>query len=270
MSNYPLQYKENKQKLFAKTFIIVILFVGIFVLTDILFPNIFSGSAHFVSAPFWKAKNKIISNIIDTTQLIKSKKILVNENKKLKSQTEEMNLKLSALNLLKRENSFLKEMLNYSGFNAENTILAETLTIPPASLYDTFIIDAGKDNGIKEGYKVLAPSDIFIGAVSEVYKKTSLVKLFSSHGEITAVFIGDNNISVNVEGAGGGNFTANLPRDIGIKKGDIVTIPGMSANVFAIIEEIETNPTNPFVKVFFKNPINMNEIKWVRIVKTQN
>ena len=85
-----------------------------------------------------------------------------------------------------------------------------------------------------------------------------------------AVFVGDNNISVNAEGAGGGNFTANLPRDIGVNKGDIVTIPDMSANVFAIIEEIENNPTDPFVKILFKNPVNMNEIKWVWIVKTQN
>jgi len=270
MSNYPLQHKEKKQKLFAKNFVIIILFIGIFVLADVLFSNVFSGSAHFVSAPFWKVKNKIISNIIDITQLIKSKKTLVNENKELKSQAEEMNLKLSALNLFKRENNFLKETLNYSGFVVENTILAETLTRPPASLYDTFIINAGSDNGIKNGDKVLAPGDIFIGAVSEVYKKTSLVKLFSSYGEIMAVFVGDNNISVNAEGAGGGNFTANLPRDIGVNKGDIVTIPDMSANVFAIIEEIENNPTDPFVKILFKNPVNMNEIKWVWIVKTQN
>jgi len=83
------------------------------------------------------------------------------------------------------------------------------------------------------------------------------------------VSIGPENIAAEAIGRGGGNFIVKLPRGVGVEKGDIITMPDISARIFAVVEEIESNPSDPFVTILFKNPVNFNEIKWVQVIKSE-
>lgn len=269
MNNYLLHHKEKKGKLLTKTFITVLFIVGILIAVNLLSSKPISGLAHYMSAPFWKSKNPVITYITNSAGLLKSKKSLIIKNSELRFKIKESNVKLLEANMLREENNSLKRLFNRQTYDIEKTILGTVLTRPPVSLYDTLVIDLGDDTGIKKGDSVFVLGDIFIGVIDEVYNKTSVVKLFSSPGQMTTVSVGTQNIFIDAEGVGGGNFIAKLPREIGVNKGDIVIIPDISVKVFSVIEEIKTDPTDPFILVFFKNPININEIKWVQVV-TEN
>lgn len=272
MSNYLQQHKEKKQGLFTKTFLIVLAIVVVIFVARMFLPNAFTGSLQFISSPFLKTKNLLAEGIANSAQFLRSKRSLVFENENLKMQIRESESEfgLLAFEFLKQENESLKELLGREILNIKDTILAVVLDRPNVSPYDTFIIDIGKSFGVEKGNNVFAQGNVFIGKIDEVYSNTSTVKLFSSPGEITKVSIGLQNISANAKGRGGGNFIVELPRGVEVEKGDIVTIPSIDIRIFAVVEEIEANPSDPFITILFKNPVNMNDIKWVQVVKSKN
>jgi rod shape-determining protein MreC len=267
MSNYLLHHKEKKQRLFTKTFVAVLLIIVIIIATRIFFPNTLTSSLQFISSSFWKAKNSSIEGIVNSSQLLRSKRSLIFENDNLRTEIKKTGFKLLEFEFLNQENDSLKELLGRKTFDKDNAILSAVLARPKVSPYDTFIIDIGKSSDIQKGDSVFAQGNVFIGKIDEVNKNTSTVKLFSSPGEITQVFIGLQNISANAKGRGGGNFIVELPRGSEVEKGDIVTIPNIDIQLFAVVEEIEANPSDPFVTILFKNPVNMNDVKWVQVVK---
>jgi len=266
MSNYLLHHKEKGKHLFTKAFVGVLLVALILALVQIVFPKSLSGVSNFVSAPFWKSKNFAVSKIVNSAGLLRSKKALIEANNDLKAQIESNDLVLLSLDLFKEENIRLKELFDRQIPDTEDSVLGVVLARPSASMYDTLIIDVGSGSGVRKDNYVYIAGDIFIGKIDEIYKKTSLVRLFSSPGEVTQVGVGLESISANAEGIGGGNFIAKLPRGIGIEEGDIVTMPDVSLKVFAVVEEIDVDPSDPFLTALFKNPVNINDIKWVQVI----
>ncbi|MDP6387701.1 MAG: rod shape-determining protein MreC [Candidatus Pacebacteria bacterium] len=266
MNNYPLHHSKDGRGLSTKTFTTILLIIGILAAVHIFFPNALSGASHFISAPLWSAKNVAVESTLNSVQLLRSKKALVTENKNLKGRIKEIKFKLLSTELLKQENNSLNELFNRQIFDIEDTVLGTVLARPAVSFYDTFVIDIGKNADIRGGENVLVFEDIFIGTVDKVHRTTSTVKLFSSPGEVSQVSIGPENIAASAEGIGGGNFIIKLPRGAEIQKGDIVTMPKISTKIFAVVEEIESDPSDPFLTVLFKNPVNMNEVKWVQVV----
>jgi rod shape-determining protein MreC len=266
MNNYSLRHKEKKIRLFSNAFLGVLTVVSMLVIVKIIFPNSLSGVFDFALVPFWKGKNFAVSKIVNSAELLRSKKALINENNNLKAQIQLNKLQLLSLDLFKQENIHLKELFDRQSLDVGNTVLGVVLARPSVSIYDTFVIDVGDKSGIKKDSYAYVEGNIFIGKIAEVYENKSLVKLFSSPGEIMRVSIGIENVLANAEGAGGGNFIAKLPRGVSIEKGDIITIPNISARIFAVVEEIESNPSDPFITILFKNPVNMNKIKWVQVV----
>jgi rod shape-determining protein MreC len=269
MSNYLLHHKEKSGRLFNKTFVGILIVITVVVIIRIFSPNVFTGSAQFISLPFWKAKNSSLEGVVNSFQLLRSKRSLIFENEGLKTQVKESESKLFELDFLRQENESLKMLLGRQTQDTKNTILGAVLARPDVSPYDTFVIDIGGDVGIEKDSEVYVVGDILIGKVSEVYKNTSTVTLFSSPGQTTPVFIGLENVSANAQGRGGGNFIVELPRGVEIKKGDIVTIPDINTKLFAVVEEVEADPSDPFITILFKNPVNMNDIKWVQVVKSR-
>ena len=270
MNNYLLHHKEKGNRLFNKVFVSILIVIAIIIIVRIFFPNTFTNSLQYISSPFWKAKNSSVEGVINSSQLLRSKRSLVFENDNLKTQIRESEFKLLEFEFLKQENRSLKELLSREVFDIKNTILGAVLARPNVSPYDTFVIDIGESSNIKKGESAYVSGNVFIGKIDKVYKNTSTVKLFSSPGEITPVSIGLQNISANAEGRGGGNFIVRLPRGTEVEKGDIITMPDINIKLFAIVEEIKADPSDPFVTILFKNPININDIKWVQVVKSEN
>jgi len=234
-------------------------------LVHFFFPHTVSGFLHTIARPLWSAQQATVVLIEGVPQYLQSKQKLITENSTLQSQIKVMQLQLHSRNVLYEENKTLKELLGRG--TAEDTLLAGILSRPHSSLYDTFVIDIGRTDGVEEGASVVVSGDIVIGVVERVFKNTSLVTLFSTPGVETEIVIGLQQIVATAIGRGGGNFVAQLPRDVGIEEGDSIVIPGVGIKLFGIVETIEVDITQPFQTILFKNPVNIAEIKWVQVVK---
>ncbi len=171
---------------------------------------------------------------------------------------------------LLKENEELKALLGRTV--ASHFTLAQILKKPPFSAYDIFIIDIGADKGVKKGDGVYVSLDtvgnIAIGNIIEVNPTISRVRLYSSAGEKFDIFIGASHIEATATGKGGGTFEVVLPRDAKVVKGDAVSIPSLTDSFVGIVEENISDPSDPFATFLFRQPLNIYELKWVLVEKS--
>lgn len=252
--NYRSRHKKKK---FSAVLLIIVILVLVFIRPT--FPEWITKSAHYVASPIWGLKQSVTDNIS-----VKSKKSLLKENRELRDELKRALINKISNDLLREENFSLKETLGRSVY--ENTILSSVLVRPNNTIYDTFIIDVGRNNNISEGDYVIAHGDVIVGYVESVFLNTSLVKLFSSPGEQIDVILGEEEIAAVAEGMGGGNFTISLPRGIEVHHGDTIITPTIEFQILALVEEIIVNPTDSFQTILFKGPVNLSELRFVEIL----
>jgi rod shape-determining protein MreC len=257
-NSFTSQY--NREKKPPVISILVIIFIIIILSLPITRNLLF-----YIGTPIWKIKTNITIFLTDNYKLFSSKKTLIQENLILKDEITTLSQEKVFTDIIKRENEDLKSIFLRKNKNQDH-ILATVLVKPFLSPYDTLIIDVGTQNGVTVGNSVLVQGNIFIGYISEVNTKSSKVILHSSPGEKTNVIIGENNISKEALGMGNGNFILEVPRELGIQQGDSITIPSIYTNIFSVVERIEFKETDAFQTIFFKNPINISELKWVEVL----
>lgn len=253
-------FSSNKNTKIKRILILVVL-VLIFIFSLPWSKGILFG----IGTPFWKLRTSLINFTSNSIETLRSKNSLIEENNLLKEQISKNEKDKIVLDLIKKENEDLKDILNRKIDN-KKYILSSVLVKPFLSTYDTLIIDVGTNDGVKVGNKVLANGNSFIGYVSETYNNTSKIILYSSFGEKTPVLIGENSVEKEAIGIGSGNFKVEMPRESGIKEGDSVVMPSISSNIFGIVERIEFKATDSFQNVLFKSPVNISELKWVEVV----
>lgn len=166
-------------------------------------------------------------------------------------------------NALQKENQELKNLLGRT--DTPHLLLATILKKPPFSAYDTLILDVGNQEHVEKGNKVYALGSIPIGEIVNVVANTSKVILYTSSGQKFSASIGSSSISTTVSGKGGGYFEASLPRDTRIGVGDTVLIPALTHAFVGTVEAIASEPSEPFSKVLFRQPINIYEQRWVLV-----
>jgi cell shape-determining protein MreC len=258
---------NNKFKLYKTSFIVVLVF-AIFYFWGGGILNVASSIVVGVSTPVLKIGVSTKNGLVSYFSVFSFKKNLYEENDSLKKENEAIKLRLIGVDELYIENKKLKSILGRA--EDRKLILASVLSRPNSSPYDSLIIDAGKNLNIQNGDTVVVGGDISIGAVSYVYGKSSKVELFSNPNNSMDVLVGESNIATSAKGKGAGNFEIELPRDISIKIGDIVSAPSIDVKMLGVVEYIDINPSNPFQKILFKSPVNIRNIKWVQIIKSQN
>lgn len=261
------QFRDKKQIAKRKVMIKNIIICSVFILLSVAGVLAWSGKI-FVSLgrPIWKTENTVTSGIDSTKYVVRTKSAVFNENENLKKENTELRLSMIDYQVLKNENTQLKELFGRVVPPNKFTI-ANILTRPNRSPYDTIIIDGGSDVGIMEGDRVYAGIDIPIGEVSKVYSNASLVLLYSNPGQITEGLLDGSNASVELLGRGGGNFEMTIPLDLVSDKGMSVVLPGIKSEILAIIDAVISIPTDPVKKVILHSPVNIQSLKWVQVEK---
>ncbi len=263
--NYPLpnsNFQNRRRNARLKIFwsLIILILILIFLSTPWARRVLF-----YVANPVWQIEKSITRAFDHLVIYFDSKQTLAQENDELKNQLQVLT-ELKGINLiLQSENDSLKNLLGRKDAK-HKTVLAAVLVKPPKNLFDILLIDAGLNQGIKVGDKVIAESNVYIGEISEVFSDTSKVILYSSPGEKRAVALGTSGVAAEAVGRGGGNFSIDLPREIGAKEGDVIYIPSITPNVFGIVEKILFEDKDSFQTILFKSPINLSELNFVEIL----
>jgi cell shape-determining protein MreC len=193
-----------------------------------------------------------------------SKNSLYRQNQDLQSKLNSDEARMMNYDSVVADNLNLKEVLGRKNEKTPMT-LAAILSKPNQSPYDTLIIDAGQENGIKTGSTVFALGNIPIGRIVETYPNSAKVVLFSNAGEKTTVNISGKNLSAELLGRGGGNFEMIMPKDFTLQAGDQIVLPGINSFVVAITETIISDPRDPFTKALLSSPVNVQALKFVQV-----
>lgn len=233
--------------------------VVIIILIQLLAPHFLPGVWTSLMRPFWRSEFSIVSGSLSSPDQ------LLRQNEELKRQLADASLRMATVNAVESENEELKAILGRA--SSTPYILAAVLKRPPYSLYDEYIIDIGRDQGLSTSSRVYAPGNVLIGRVADVFNQTSKVILFSSPNEQYQVLIGPAHIPATAVGRGGGQYQAQVSRDVKISEGDTVSSPSLNDRSFGIVTSVLSDPAEPFATVLFAPPVNIYELRWVLIQK---
>ena len=179
------------------------IFLGIFLF--LVFVRISKGSLYkdffyFISKPFWPGQfqKEVILKSIDQESLIK-------------------------LNLLKKDNIRLREILNLQESSKSDNISASVISRKTGSWWRQIILNKGSKDGVEIGSVVIGPGGL-LGRVNSTSLLTSSVRLLTSPESKVAVWV--DRIQINGLLVGTGEDFPNLilfSKDADIKVGDFVS-----------------------------------------------
>lgn len=261
-----MNYLQNNKKSFLRqkspikaAFIFLILIIAL----NFIQPTILTAPLVSVAVPILKIQASVYGKLGDFLTFFSSKSDLEQENQRLKNSLVIADLGQFELDVYKRENLELKELLGRA--KNEKRILSAVIGKPPHTPYDLLTIDIGRSTGILSGMPV-AVMDVIIGRVEEVYSESARVKLYSSPGEVTTVLVGPSRIHADAYGRGAGNFTFKIPKGLPVMKGDTITLPSINLKIFGVVREVESNIPDSFQTIFFTSPVDQTTLKWVEVI----
>ncbi len=227
-------------------------------------PVFFEGALHRVGALVWRAENRLGSGTGSVFSFFRAKSSLVAENKEFEERISFLEQSRVDYAALERENRALKELLHRVP-ETHDLVLAYVLAKPNQTPYDTFIIDAGREDGIIAGDAVFAGGVSIIGEIETVYARTAKARLFSSPNMSVNVLLGEEGLALTARGLGNGTFSLEVPRDTAVEAGDDVFLPQRPPVFFGTVEAVGSGATDPVKIVLFRSAVNAAELKWIQV-----
>ena len=246
--NYLLKSSRNTSRFSHRPIGIIFIATLLIALVFVVFPGFFPSIFIPLFAPSWKTDSSQYDALQQRLVALQSAEARIGQ--------------------LAQENTELKALLGRS--SAKDGVLASVIRKPPQSLYDTILIDVGKESGVSVGDTVYALGDVVIGKVSAVYARYAKVTLFSAPGQKYDVVIGQKNIPATAVGRGGDSFEIVLPRDSGVVVGDSVSAPLTSPSILATVGALVAQPAQAFVAVLANSPVSTAELRWVEVDRSSS
>lgn len=254
--------RKKKRHLLGVAIVALILIVIFFRIFSF---GVVNKAALYAVKPFLYLKLGILNKWEELKINFHDKKSLQEENEALRERISRLEVKNALNEVSEKENIFLKSV--FSAEEAKNFILASVISRPPLSPYDILIIDAGSGENAKEGMPVLAAGNVLLGYIADVSEGISKVKLISSFNEETNVILESSGVSAIAVGTGGENFKITLPRQIKVEAGEKVLTLGTRPYLLGFVEKIESQATDPYQKIIFRLPINIQNLNQVFLLK---
>ena len=249
----------------------IIFIVSFFVLLSFLaflFPRAMRGIFSTTAVPIWTIRDTIVNGFGNVAGFFSFKSSLISKVNNLQNQVTSLELKQTDYDAVVKENQDLKSLFGQNvGENPNGRVLARILSKPPESPYDTFVLDAGSDNGIAVGDKVYISDTILIGEITSASLKTSVVNLFSKSGMENSLTDERTGATYQVAGQGGANMSFQAPKDADILWGDVFNYPTLATSVVGSVFYIDQSAQSSFKTVYLRVPGNVFQTKWVMVQK---
>lgn len=252
-----------------RTFLWVV--VGAFALVATLrvvpLPDFAVSFAHTIGTPLWYLKDVLVGIASHTRATLQNTTTLVLERESLQAEVSRLQRENQYARMLLRENERLRTLLG-TGTAHDGRIPTAILHAQEVSPYDTFVIDVGADDGVREGMLVTTAEASVLGVVSRVVAETSIVRALTAPGMVTdTLLMGDAIIPLQVVGMGAGTMVGALPRDTQVGEGVLVTLPGASALPLGIVVSVRADSEDAYQQIFVAPLENTQHVRYA-VVQT--
>ena len=238
---------------------------GVVVLADTGTLAFFSRGFGEILGSLWNREESLRGALPRPTHLLFSKSALIMENESLKRELAMLMALRTANDILRLENEKLHALVGR--VTDIDFVFAAVLVRPNRSPYDTLILDRGQEDGVSVGDLVAVEGgQIALGTIIETSATQSKSKLYSSDGTEIPVLVGNGSVPGSAHGQGGSNFIVELPRGVPVAEGDQVVTATGEPLVLGVVGRIEARSSDAFDRVYFKSPVNIQEVWWVEIV----
>jgi len=255
MSYQSLEKKRQPFRWPAILLVIAVVVLGVFNYRPIY--NLGTRLATLVAGPFWHFNLSVEDKLNSANQ----------------DSLDELN-RLRALAVdyerLAADNKRWREIFGSFGEGTTDLpAVARVLTRESQSPTGLIIVDIGRTNSAKAislGNLVVASGGVAIGSITEVLDRVSKVELYSAPGKHLEAVVGAEHLPVDIVGLGGGNYRFELPRDLSVEVGDIISmIWGGREHSLGVVGVVNRELPSSIQEVFFRLPINLETLNSVEI-----
>lgn len=199
-------------------------------------------------------------------------KNLKEENEQLLFQNKSLKSILSSYLEIKEENESLKEALKLKKEKNYQFVLGEVIARSPLNFSQSFLINQGETNGLKNGQPVIWGARVLVGEISEVKERISRVRSLNDSEFRAAVFIGEKRVEGLVRGNGLEPIKIDLvPNQFEINIGDRVITSGLDAKFprglyLGDVKNVKKIEGRTFQEIELEPALNWKEIKEVLVI----
>lgn len=222
--------------------------------------KILGGLLHEVALPFWQGRSGIVRTFNTLGLMSREKAALVEEVMELKTRVQEEETYEAFLA------SCLADLSRPEEGGAPRAVTTvHILAKPPETLYDTLVISRPRGAEFEAGDSVVS-GRVLLGEVTEVFRGSALVTLFSSPERQTrATFPSGRH--VDVVGLGIGNYRAELPLGVSISAGEAVHPGGAPEFLLGVVRDVSPDASGTFQTVLLRSPLNVFELTEAEVIR---
>jgi len=214
--------------------------------------------------------------IKNTSEVVMSQSVLIEENAKLKAYNLMLEQKLQKYAELTVQNVKLRELLNSSKLVDDRVVIAAIIGIDPNPYMKYISIDKGSHHGVYQGQPILDAYGI-MGQVTSVGILTSKVMLVTDSGNRIPVQINRTGYRAIAAGTGMGDNMEllHVPDTEDVQEGDLLVSSGLGLRFpvgypVAKIKKIRRDTGRPFAYIMAKPAADLNSGRLVMLVFTLN
>ncbi|MGC1183290.1 rod shape-determining protein MreC [Legionella sp.] len=257
------QPSNTHNRLFSKSghnpigFVLALLFSVFLMFSDYHYrylDSVRSGFS-FIVSPLQYAVDYPVRVVGWVQSLVGAKKVLIDENIRLRYQQTILEAELQKLLVIQRENLQLKELLQTSSQANMSAMAAQILAVDTSNSRQIIVLNKGKRDGVYVGQPILDAKGV-MGQIVDVGPLTSTVLLISDSKSAVpvqnnrtgerAILIGTNDIQQL--------FLINLPKTSSIHPGDVLVTSGLDRRYpegypVGKVEQVNNVPGEDFVTV---------------------
>ncbi len=210
------------------------------------------------------------------TEELATRRQLIEENDRLRTQQLQYAARLQRFDALERENIELRQLLQSSYEISETVLIAELLRVDLDPYTHIIKIDKGSRDGLFMGQPVLDAKGV-MGQVDGLDPFSSVVRLITDPGHAIPVQINRNGLRAVALGTGDAHRLelASLPNNADVQVGDLVVTSGLGGRFpqgypVGLISEIHIDPGEPFARIALAPSAELDRSRQVLLVKTRS
>ncbi len=186
----------------------------------------------YVAAPVQYGVAAVERAFSGVAERMHSRQTLVEENRALREENDELRKQIVLLQEAELENESLRRLLEFKqAAPTQQLLAAEVIGRDPNNLLGYLVIDRGRNDGIEVNMPVLA-ADGLVGRISSVTDNSATVLLITDPSSSVSALVQRSRATGVVQGAQGHRLVLRyVTQDSSIERGDIVISSGLGGNL---------------------------------------